>query len=274
MEDGARNWEEMEKDCLVVIFSKLGIEDLTVSVPFVCHSWYAATRDPLSWKILGFISCNFMPWGSLAKRFAAQYQVSRVSFSSFFKLAVCSSGGLATELRFPDTASMEDLILASKECPRLRILALPRLTMEDEERIPRLMAKWKELERLEIHSKPSNFVHLAAEIAQNCRYIHELVMPGSSIKKEDAQAIVNFLPKLKSLDLSRSYLRKEELLTIAEGCRELERLIAKNCIGFELDEEITRKASRITLFQHDGSKTKDDVTFELDECDEQYVTVI
>ncbi|KAI0501369.1 hypothetical protein KFK09_016314 [Dendrobium nobile] len=277
MEEEDRRWEAMDMDCLFIIFSKLGpeaIDDLSVSIPFVCRSWSAAARNPLIWRILNLQSNDFMPWSSLAKRFKAHYQISRFSFSGFIKLAVRLSDGLASELWLPPLASVEDLILASEYCPRLRKLGLPKLTLNEESQIPSLFSKWKELQQLELESKPYNFSQLAAMIGQNCNDFIELKMPSSAISKEDVLAIIKFLPKLRSLDLSRSYLPKKELLLIVEGCRELERLSVKNCIGFEADEEVKTKACRIEKFEYEGSKMDYGGGFEVDECDDLYVDVI
>ncbi|PKA61971.1 F-box/LRR-repeat protein [Apostasia shenzhenica] len=274
MEDGERNWEDMEIDCLVNIFCKVGLDDLAVSLPLVCRSWSAAAGDALCWKALDFRDLDFMPWSSFSKAFTARFFVPRFSFSGFLKLAVRRSSGGAAELRLPQIASMEDLVLASNECPRLKILSLPKLTLDDEARIPDLIAKWKDLQRLEIESKPSNFFELAAEIAGNCRVFSDLAMPCSSIKKEDASAIATSLNKLRSLDLSRSYLPRAELLVILGECRGLERLSVKSCLGFEADEEVKGKAAAIRIFEHEGTKMEGDSGYCTDECDDLEVHVI
>ncbi|XP_020579151.1 F-box/LRR-repeat protein At3g48880-like [Phalaenopsis equestris] len=275
MADGCRKWEEMEADCLVAVFSKLALDDLAVSVLFVCRSWSAAARDPLCWRVLNFRSLNFMPWSKFARRFTDQNSVTRFSFAGFMKLAVRRSGGLAAELRLPELGSMEDLILASNECPRLRTLALPKLTSENEAQIPNLIPKWENLNHLQFESKPSNFSQLASAISRNCKHFKELTIPCSSIKKEDAAAIVTYLPMLTSLNLSRSFLSKVELMAVLEGCRELERLNASDCVGFEAeDKEVIRKGCRIRVLEVEGSKVEEDGGYETDECDDRYVDVI
>ncbi|KAK8954218.1 hypothetical protein KSP39_PZI002934 [Platanthera zijinensis] len=276
MEIAGRKWEEMEMDCLVCIFSKLNLDDLAVSVPYVCRSWSAAARDPLCWRFLDFRSLDFMPWSRFAKRFADRNSVSRFSFAGFMKLAVRRSAGLADELRLPELASIDDLILASNECPRLTALGLPNLNSDSKARIPELISKWKELKTLAMESKPSKFSQLAYEIAANCKNFKKLVMPTSSINREDASAIVKCLPNIRFLDMSRSFLVKEELLFILEGCRELSRLSAKNCVGFEAsDGEVRSRGRRIKIFEVEGSKMDDDGWFEINERDDlQYVHVI
>lgn len=57
-----RRWEKREIDCLTNIFGRLGIEDLTVAVPFVCHWWYRASLNLLCRTVLDFRSLDFMPW--------------------------------------------------------------------------------------------------------------------------------------------------------------------------------------------------------------------
>lgn len=250
------SWKEMERDCLVCIFQKLSLEDLTVSVPFVCKSWQRASLDPLCWRVLDFRELDFMPWRKFAKRFAVQYPLSPFLFSAFLKFTVRRSCRLAVELRFPQFSqvSMDDLVYVSNECPRLKILALSNLRLEDHVHIPELVGKWKELEHLEMESNPSSFPKLAAEINLNCRRFSGLKMAG--LRTEDALAIVKHLPMLKYLNLSDSFMAKETLLMLMDACKEVEVLIVRHCIGFGGDEEVlaAAAAARVGVFEHDGSK--------------------
>ena len=146
--------------------------------------------------------------------------------------------------------------------------------LEDEARIPELVGKFSELELLEMESKPVSFVQLAVQISANCRKFRGLKMAGA-IKKEDAMAIVEHLPKIKSLDLSRAYLPKEQLMVILDGCREIERLSVNECIGFETgNEEVMKKAKGIKMFENRGSKLEDDFDYETDDCDPWHVCIL
>lgn len=138
--------------------------------------------------------------------------------------------------------------------------------MADEAHIPEMVGKWKDLERLEMGTKPSTFSTMVSEISRNCGNFTALRVSGS-IKKEDAWAVVNSLPELKHLELSKSYLTKAELMVIMNGCRKLERLSVRNCLGFEADEEVLRTGSGIKAFEHEGSKLLDDSGYETDEPD-------
>ncbi|KAG1348022.1 F-box/LRR-repeat protein [Cocos nucifera] len=272
---GGRRWEAMGLDCLVNIFQRLGIEDLALGVPFACKSWYRASLDPICWRVLNFQALDFMPWSNFSKRFMRQYSLQHFSFSGFMKLAIDRSHGGVVELRFPLLigASLRDLVHASNMCPRLKIAVLPKIMLEDEEHIPELVGKWKDLERLEMESKPSSFSEIATQVGLNCKSFTGLRMFGA-IKKEDVLAITKSLPKIRNLCLSGSYLCKKELLAMVDGCKELEKLIVNDCIGFEADEEVLKRASAITTFEHEGSKLYDDFGYDTDECDLHHVRVI
>ncbi|KAL4610427.1 hypothetical protein ACB092_08G049100 [Castanea dentata] len=41
-----KKWEDLEKDCLVNIFIRVGTESLLYDIPLVCKSWYRASLDP------------------------------------------------------------------------------------------------------------------------------------------------------------------------------------------------------------------------------------
>lgn len=255
MDEDGRRWEDLEVDCLLCIFQRLSLEDLTLGVPFVCNSWFKASLHPFCWRILDFQTSAFRESGKLAKRFNS----TTFSFTSFFRYAVSRSCKLAVELRFPniqDVFSVQDLAFASNECPRLKVIALPNLAPHDEFHIPQLIGKWKDLERVEMDLKPSCFPELIKEIGINCAKFVDLTMCGS-IQRGDVLAIVNFTPKIMCLDLSRSYLPKDELLVILDGCKEMEKLSVNSCIGFEADTQVIEMASNIRIFEHERSKLWD-----------------
>ncbi|CAL9208002.1 unnamed protein product [Musa hybrid cultivar] len=270
MEEG-RRWEEMPTDCLVSIFLRLGLDDLTISVPFVCKSWAQASLDPGCWRVVDFRTLDLMPWSRFCKGFVSRYSLRSFSFSPLMEFVVDRARGSVTELVFPSSSSVSwrDLVYASVKCPGLKRLALPdRLMLEDELRIPELVGGWRNLEELELESKPSSFLALVARIGHDCRRFTRLRVSGL-ITPEDACVMVNCLPELKCLDLSKSYLTKTELGVIVNGCKSLERLAVKDCLGFEADEEVVSMASNLKVFDHQGSKLLDDYGYETDEPEHQ-----
>ncbi|XP_018681733.2 F-box protein FBW2-like isoform X1 [Musa acuminata AAA Group] len=271
MEEG-RRWEDMQVDCLVNIFRRLGLDDLTVSVPFVCTCWWRASLDPVCWRVLNLRSLDFRTWSQFSRSFGSRYRLKTLSFSAFLRLVVHRSHGSASELIFPlsSGASVHDLAYVSiNSCPGLRTLALPdKLMLEDDLRIPELIGRWKDLEQLELETKPTSFLETVAAIGHNCTRFARLKVRGL-IGKEDASVIAMCLPELKQLELSGSYLTKDELAVIVSGCRKLERLTATDCLGFQADEELLRLASGIHSFEHEGSKLLSDNGYETDESEQQ-----
>lgn len=112
-----RTWEEMQIDCLVNIFSRLSLVDLTTAIPFVCKSWNQASVDPLCSRILDFRYIEFDPSSPLASRFGFELSVPRFSFSGFLKLSLARARGAVSDLRFTSlfAASCQDISLVSDE---------------------------------------------------------------------------------------------------------------------------------------------------------------
>lgn len=169
----------------------------------------------------------------------------------------------------PATCSTNLLIGYSRRCPRLKSLALPdNLMLEDDLRIPELVRRWKDLEHLEMETKPSSFLEAVAEIGRNCPRFVGLKVRGL-IGREDAKALAQWLPEMRHLELSKSYLTKGELLVVIGGCRKLVTLTVKDCLGFQADDEILKLVSRIERFEHEGSTLLDDYGYETDESEQQ-----
>ncbi|KAG6508241.1 hypothetical protein ZIOFF_033614 [Zingiber officinale] len=139
-----------EFQCIRFCRLRVQQKDLAIAVPFVCKSWYRASLDPSYWRHLNFRSLDFTPWNPFSRAFALRYRLhSPLSFSAFL--------------------SIQDLAYASVKCLRLKALALPdNLMLEDELRIPELVWRWKDLEHLEMETKPSSFLEAVAEIGRNC----------------------------------------------------------------------------------------------------------
>ncbi|KAK8964568.1 hypothetical protein KSP40_PGU018043 [Platanthera guangdongensis] len=255
MQKNTASWSCMEMDCLVEIFMKLNLDDLSLAVPFVCKSWFVAASHPLCWRKLDFRRLDLLPWSAFSKSFALRHSLHYFSFTYFLKLAVGRSFKSVTELKFPlKFASMDDLVFSSNECPKLKSVALPTLSTDDEVMISELVCNWKDLERLEMESRPLNFPELVKKMSIYCKKISEIAVSGE-VREEDAAAIASYLPKLKKLDLSDSYLTKKDLFVIVRGCRELDELNVNGCFGFEEDDkEIKSKVSGIRNFKSQGCK--------------------
>ncbi|KAM5569540.1 hypothetical protein ABKV19_016850 [Rosa sericea] len=276
MED-ERRWEELEVDCLVNIFGRVGMESLLLDVPFVCKSWYRATLNPSCWQYLKFpddlisdCTCSFdlgdPHWGTLIQRFIDEYRLdeSRFSVTAFVKFIISRSKGKAIYLRLSPSASEDVLKYAADECPALKFLALPCRLVN---RKSSIIGKWTNLEYLVLGSS-YNLENFLGQISIHCKNLCLLNVANANIGKDKAMAIVSLLPKLKQLILKNAIIDRGALVTLLQGCNELERLDVSNCIGFdEGDEEIAKLASHIANFSSGGS-----TLFDYDDYDDGHIS--
>ncbi|KAM7485779.1 hypothetical protein LguiA_001788 [Lonicera macranthoides] len=255
-----RKWEDMEIDCLVNIFGRVGIESLALDVPFVCKSWYKATLNPLCWQSLIFpkdLEDSRFPWS--------------IDPEGLLKGAVNRSQRSATRLALPDDCSIKDLIYVSEECPLLKLLKLPSSVIYNHEDfiIPSMINKLKNLETLMLQFS-LDLEEIIAQISLHCKNFIELSVTNAKISSDEAIAIATLLPNIKGLDLRRCKLERSDLVIILNGCKKLEHMDVCNCIGFESDdEEILNLASHITTFKCEGSCLYD-IDAAIDDFDYDY----
>ncbi|KAJ6796595.1 F-box/LRR-repeat protein-like [Iris pallida] len=255
-----RRWEDLGMDCLASIFSKLDLEDLTLSVPFVCKPWLEASMDVQCWRVLNLRDIDLMPWSGFSARFKQAYSAKRFSFAGFMKNLIDRSRGSAVELAFPSErfASLQELEYASTNCSKLKVLGLPNMFQQEDKHLPGFIRKWKDLEFLTMARKPSSFVEMVEQIGLHCKNFKGLSLSGTVVDDEDAFAIVEHLPKLRHLVVRGCPLSKRQLLLILDGCRELEVVDVSNCTGFVADDEIKKAASFVKEFKCEGAKMEED----------------
>lgn len=122
MEMEGRKWEELNTDILVNVFGRVGMESLLLDVPFVCKSWYKASREPRCWEDLIFpeyikpdhILEENSPDRRFAERLAMKYQ-ENLSITAFMKFIVNRSCGCATFIKLPNYCTEEALEYVANE---------------------------------------------------------------------------------------------------------------------------------------------------------------
>ncbi|RVW83612.1 hypothetical protein CK203_039296 [Vitis vinifera] len=188
-----RKWEELNINCLVNVFQKVGMETLLLDVPLVCKLRYKATLHPMCWQHLIFPE-NFK---AFADRIMKEYQ-NEIPITSFIKFIVNRSSGCATTLMLPYAAVKKGWsMLLSSKCPALKVFGLHGcLSLKNASVIPKLIRNWKNL---------------------------ELMLPKSYVGANEASAIVTHLPKIKHLSLKGATIEKKNLVMILRCCRELVR---------------------------------------------------
>lgn len=142
-------------------------------------------------------------------------------------------------------------------CPRLKSLSADGGDTSCGSIIPKLISKWKNLETMAWFIKFS-LKETVVQIGLHCNNFTSLSAPYSSIEEGEASAMVASLPKLKYLDLRNSFIGKEALCLIAQGCKQLVHLDVRKCRGFNADDaEISALASHIPGFMCQGSAVLD-----------------
>ncbi|XP_059630054.1 F-box/LRR-repeat protein At3g48880-like [Cornus florida] len=243
-----RKWEDLNMDCLVNAFGRLGVESMLFDVPFVCKSWYNATLDPLCWQHLDFpreISHSFK------SRLVDKYGLERFDTTGLIKFVVNRSSGYAVSLVLPSSSTKETLICAAEGCPALKFLTLSCLLENDTVEasfVASLIRKWRNLQMLRLGSG-FDTEEILTQVSLHCKdfvdFGHFRLSSSNSIsviRDDEIWVIVTLLPNLEYLDLRRTNLHWLNLERILKRCKKLVHLDVRDCIGFEVNEKILKLA--------------------------------
>ncbi|XP_010241682.1 PREDICTED: uncharacterized protein LOC104586221 [Nelumbo nucifera] len=173
------------------------------------------------------------------------------------------SNGSSVKVILPDTIAYNELAYISDKCPALEFLAFPSPSIPKDiaDKIPSLVHKWKNLEHLHLEYLQGGFPFpkIIEEIGRHRKNFIGISVNAGTIDDEVVSAIVTWLPKLRTLDLSGVFgildigvtLSKKNLLKILEGCKELDVLAVRKCIQLKIDDEILKQASHIKNFKYE-----------------------
>ncbi|XP_034693514.1 F-box/LRR-repeat protein At3g48880-like [Vitis riparia] len=217
-----RKWEELNMDCLVNVFRRVGMESLLSDVPFVCKSWYKASLDPKCWERLIFPKYikpdDIWDNSPLEERLMMEYQES-FRVTAFIKSVVARSQRRATVLTLPTCCTEEALEYAANESPSLKALRLhDDLLFKKSTIIPKLISKWKNLEMLSLGSR-HNMEEILAQISLHCNNFIMRFAPRIYVGEDEATAIVTSLPNLKYLFLKGSAIEWENLVMVLQAAK-------------------------------------------------------
>ncbi|CAL8989625.1 unnamed protein product [Prunus brigantina] len=161
-----RRREDLEMDCLVKVFEKVGME---------------ATLNPSCWQPLIFPDnkcIEVWPWDvsecldfqNLMDRFASEYHIDgdRCSVTAFLKFVINRSSVNSTVLKRPKCCTVEAFEFAANVCPGLVTSSLPGDLLDSKHMILELIGKWKNLEVLSLGSY-LNLAKILAIIQEHCK---------------------------------------------------------------------------------------------------------
>ncbi|KAF5204602.1 F-box/LRR-repeat protein [Thalictrum thalictroides] len=287
-----RRWEDLNTDCLIKIFEKLGLESLILDIPFVCKSWYKASLDPLVYKVLRFEFMNVEEktmWATtkIPDDLLAENMYSKAPPSTeFIKVAVNRSCGMATEVVFPEYSArladpMEEFFSVSaleyllERCSAIKTLIVPYFSFfylgrEINQCLLKMISKLKHLEFLGTLTCVYSSPHVINEIRIHCQNFQSLTAKGF-ISMAISSEIVTSLPDIKRLVLRDCSLHHQDLIDILSGCSKLELLDASNCRNFNGDDPMILKlASHINIFKSEGSVVNNVVYDDDDDDDDNF----
>lgn len=92
------------------------MESLILDVPFVCKSWYSATRSPLCWQNLDFSEVSFdgYLYSHFIRRLRAELRLKGIiGLTAFIEYVLLRSGGSATKIVFPSRCEHKMLVSAA-----------------------------------------------------------------------------------------------------------------------------------------------------------------
>ncbi|KAG6473837.1 hypothetical protein ZIOFF_067755 [Zingiber officinale] len=160
----------------------------------------------------------------------SQFSIRRFSFSGFLMLAVARSRGTVIALKFPVFgASLKDLYLASNQLSD-HLKCTPSLCL---------------------NAESSGLAQsVLGRLVSNAWARREMEGTGAA-----ANGVETFFFHCRDGHSDQPQQQK------------LQSLIVDNCVGFEADEEIFKKASGIELLRHEGCRLLDQFAYDTDECD-------
>ncbi|CAL8122970.1 unnamed protein product [Prunus armeniaca] len=237
-----RRREDLEMDCLVKVFEKVGMESLLLDVPFVCKSWYKPTLNPSCWQLLIFPDnkcIEVWPWDvsecpdfqNLMDRFASEYDIDgdRCSVTAFLKFVINRSSVNATVLKLPKCCTVEAFEFAAN-------VSWPC----DFEFTMRFIGQ-------QTHDPRADW--------QVEKFGGVVIGIKGSVHGREALSIVKLVPNIKYLNLKGAKVNWDGLVTLLLGYKDLVMLDARDCSSFnENDDEISKLAYHISKFMCEGSE--------------------
>ncbi|KAL6142520.1 hypothetical protein ACLB2K_060800 [Fragaria x ananassa] len=226
-----RTRQDLPEHCWLHILDKVGTESLLLSVPSVCKSWYRASLTPSLWKriVLPAETENgtvIHPWRFPVFSFDDDDESS--CFDYFIRRYAREFG----------------IDWSHFSVSKLVKFAVNRSRGETQFlKIPGICSHYMNVMR-----------DVLEHIGGNCRGFEGLHMSHALVDVDLAKDIVKYVPKIKYLCLRKAKIRKRELIVLIKGCRELEVLDVRDCVGFtELDRELARLGVHIAEFRMEGS---------------------
>lgn len=223
----------MDIDVLVKIFKLLNMVEMG-PVSQVCRLWRSTCSDPLIWKTIdlsrlksNFIQIRVSPFIWVDDR--SDKRLFRI-----LKLAMALSRGNVSSMIFHYYLYMKDehLSYITQRSSYLKRLVMPAWDCISKNGICQAIRHWPHLESLTMPTI-GHPPYIIQEIGRHCKKLSELKIMGT-FDRLFASSIISYLPKLKTLSLRCSCLKRDALLMLLNFAETLEVLNISHCLILEM----------------------------------------
>ncbi|KAJ0966063.1 hypothetical protein J5N97_027201 [Dioscorea zingiberensis] len=234
-----RRWEELSHDLAVLIFSRLGVEDLIASVPYVCKAWRDSALDSGCWRCP-----DFRDWTSISRRLECRRD-AHVDFADLVLFCVSLAGDSIDSVHFPPFANDVDLLFVASSCPGLLYFSL-ECSEVDEDKFCEAIGKIGHLKGMAVHE---NLIteKLLGHVNRCCNDFSELKIFADAVDEEMASVICECLPHLRKLEVMDCSLSRGAVLKFLDELKDLEYLDISGYENCGITGIVLEKASRLKI---------------------------
>lgn len=230
-----RNWAEIPRDILLIIFKKVAVAEILSSAQFVCKPWRRLSLDPELWRCIDLRMYDRLD-----------------DMVAIVMMAVDRSEGCLEELYIGYFSTDELMHYITERATRLRGLHIISVGLY-EETLVKTLRKLPLLEELEISRCYCFSYNVLERVGAACPQLksfrldyrvptYPLYTRSDSRKNVDALAIAEHFKQLRRLRLFSNCLTNVGLLAILDNCPYLEYLDIRYCFNVDFLDERDRKS--------------------------------
>ncbi|EEF33005.1 F-box protein SKIP1 [Ricinus communis] len=253
------SWSDLTYECLINILSRLTLEHRCLGPMLVCKSWLNACKDPSLYKIFN-LETQFNSTTESSRWWTPNFERQ---IDSMLRSIVVYSYGNLTEIRTRHCSDFSINFVAER-CPNLEVLwikSCPSLTDASMVQIAFKCTKLRELDISYCYGISHESLVMLGRNCPNLKVLKRNLMNwldpsqhGGTVPTDylnacpldgdsEANAIAKFMPHLEHLEVRFSKLSSKGLVSICEGCLNLEYLDISGCANLTSWDIVNMKAS-------------------------------
>ncbi|KAG6531659.1 F-box protein SKIP1-like [Zingiber officinale] len=244
-----RDWSELTPVCLTNVFHRLTLEDRWKGTMLVSRSWRDASRDPSL-----FVALDLEPMFEFAgscRSDCAEWWTPAFQrrVDAMLRSAALWAEGSLQEIRVRH-CSDDSLCFAAERSPNLQILTIKSSQSVTDRSMFKIASSCPMLVELDIsncYEVSFKSIEVVGKECPNLKVLkrnflnwldpsqHSGIVPNDYLGAcpqdgdREAMTIAKFMPKLKHVELRFSKLSVRGLVSLSEGCRDLEFLDISGC---------------------------------------------